>query len=397
MSRRFMSIVIVVTVMVGVMEGRAALAQRAATVPFTLDHNRLMVDVQFLRSDGTIRTAQAWLDTGNERLVLGRKLATDLGLAVGAPDEQRHEVPTPRVCVGTLELDVEGVTTTVQPASVTVRPGVTAEACLPASALRHRQVVLDYPARTLTVGMPGALKPRGVPIPCLVNEQTGLFQVAALIDGETVRLGVDSGSAGTWVSGTLIERWQARHPRWPSAVGALGSTNFWGLPFEPGGVLMSLPELGLGRLHVRDVALLGLDQGLFDWYSKKSAGPVAGFIGANVLRRFRVEVDYPNRMTYWEDGPREESRDLDIVGLTVRQEGDGTYTVAGVATKDGKATVDGVRAGDTLLRVGSLVTAGVPMGLVVDALRGTPGETRMLALERDGTRFTAEATVRRFP
>jgi hypothetical protein len=144
------------------------------------------------------------------------------------------------------------------------------------------------------------------------------------------------------VSSTLTSDWQKRHPDWPHAVGAVGSANFWGISLETTGTLMSLPGLGLASMTVRDIALLGIGQEIFDWYSTKSAGPVVGFIGANVLRRFRFEVDYPGRMTYWEAGTEIEPRDLDIVGLTIRAERDGGYTIAGVTTKDDTPTVEGV-------------------------------------------------------
>jgi hypothetical protein len=160
---------------------------------------------------------------------------------------------------------------------------------------------------------------------------------------------------------------------------------------------MRLPELRMGALGARDVAVLGLPQGLFDWYSKKSAGAVAGFIGANVLKGFRLEVDFPNGMTYWEAGPPPASGDLDMVGLTLRPEAGGGYTLAGVATKDGKPAVAVVQPGDKLIRVGSLYTTGALMGQVVDALRGVPGETRTLVVEREGKQLTVEAKVARFP
>jgi hypothetical protein len=85
---------------------------------------------------------------------------------------------------------------------------------------------------------------------------------------------------------------------------------------------MCIPAIDLEAMSVEDVALLGLDQSLFDWYSQKSAGHVLGFIGANVLRSCRVEVDLPRQMTYWRRVPSIEPRDLDIVGLTLRPEGD---------------------------------------------------------------------------
>jgi hypothetical protein len=373
-----------------------------ATVPFTLDHNRMIVEVEFVRPDGTARKARAWVDTGSQYLELEEPLARDLGLAVSAlnPGTAHGMVesssPAPAMRLGGRPLHTEGIAVEVSPGKGLL-PGVPAEATLPASALRHDHMVFDYPAGRLTIARPGALKPRGVAVPCRVNAQTGLFLIDAVLDGETVQMGVDNGSAGTWVSDTLTAAWQTRHPAWPHATGAAGSANFFGFPFEAKGALMRLPALGLGTLHARDVAVLGLPQGFFDWYSRKSAGPVAGFIGANVLRGFRLEVDFPAGMTYWEAGPPPGTGDLDIVGLTIRPDADGGFTVAGVVAEDGLPTLAGVQAGDKLLRVDSLDTSGALMGKVEDALRGRPGETRTLVVEREGKSLTVRATVKRLP
>jgi hypothetical protein len=375
---------------------------RSVAVPFTLDHNRMIVDVEFVRPDGTIRTARAWVDTGNQFLMVGEALARDLGLEVLRPKEGAAQYPqmwasgTPELHIGGMPLDMQGVKTEVL-SGASLMPGVPAEANVPASALSRDHVVFDYPARRLTLARPGVLRPRGVAIPCRVNAETGLFQIAATLDGESVQLGVDNGSSGTWVADTLTTAWRSRHPDWPHATGAVGSANFFGFDFEAAGVLMRLPDLGLGPLRMRDVGLLGLDQSLFAWYSKKSAGAVIGFIGANVLTRFRLEVDYPNRTTYWEAAPPPDQGDLDIVGLTLRPEANGGFTVAGVATRDGRPAVEGVQSGDTLVRVGALDAAGAPMGTVVDALRGKPGVTRTLVIERAGKRSTVEAKVTHFP
>jgi len=293
-------------------------------------------------------------------------------------------------------LSIQDVKVRVHPGAG-VRPGVPAEASLPASALRRTHVIFDYPAGRLTLARPGVLEPRGVAVPCRVNAETGLFMIDAVLDGETVALGVDTGSAGTWVSRLLTAAWEKRHPGWPRAVGAVGSANFFGFPFETEGVLMRLPEVSVGSVRVRDVALLGLDQRMFDWYSKKSAAPLLGFVGANVLRRFRLEVDFPGRMTYWQAGPETRANDLDIVGLTLRPEADGRLTIAGVATRAGVRSVRGVEPGDTLLRVDELDASEATMGAVVEALRGRPGEKRLLVVGREGKSVTVEATVTRFP
>jgi hypothetical protein len=277
-----------------------------------------------------------------------------------------------------------------------MRPGLLAEAQLPASLIRREHVVFDYPARRLTLAKPGLLKPRGVPIPCRVNPETGLFLIEAVVDGETVPLGVDNGSSYTWVSDSLTAALKERHPDWPAAVGAVGAANFFGFDFETAGMLMRLPELRIGPLSAPGVGILGLDQSLFDWYSKKSAGTVRGFIGANVLKGFRLEIDFPNRTTYWEAAPSADPFDLDIVGLTLRPETDGGYAVAGVAVKDGRPAVEGIRPGDRLVRVDSTDAAGASMGKIVDALRGTPGTTRTLVIERGGERIVVKAKTMRF-
>jgi hypothetical protein len=384
------------------MAAQAPRQPRSVTVPFSLDHNRMIVEVEFVRPDGTIRTARAWVDTGNQFLMVGEALARDLGLEAAQPKDGTTQYSqvwasgTPRMRIRGMSLDMQGMTTEILPGAGLL-PGVPAEANVPASALRHDHVVFDYPARRLTVARPGVLKPHGLAIPCAVNAETGLFQVEATLDGESVQLGVDNGSAGTWVSDTLTSAWQLRHPEWPHATGAVGSANFFGFVFETKGVLMRLAQLGLGPMRVSDVGLLGLDQKLFDWYSKKTAGPVVGFLGANVLKGFRLEVDYSNRTTYWEAAAPPDPDDLDIVGLTLRPEANGTFTVAGVVTRGGTPSVEGVQPGDTLIRVGTLDAAGATMGAVVDALRGKPGATRRLVIARAGQRSTVDAKVTRFP
>jgi C-terminal processing protease CtpA/Prc len=67
--------------------------------------------------------------------------------------------------------------------------------------------------------------------------------------------------------------------------------------------------------------------------------------------------------------------------------------VIGIAKKDEKPVVDGVEPGDVLLQVENLKTTGATMGTVVDALRGRPGDIRVLVLERNGKQFRIEARV----
>jgi hypothetical protein len=384
--------------------GIAAAAQAgpaSAVVPMTLDHNRLTVEIAFRRHDGALRTARAWVDTGGTAVIVSEPLARELGIDLAAMPETDGrllvtENPVPALGLGGVPLDSEGMKLSVR-AGLFAIPGVRAECVLPARCLRGLHVVFDYPARTLTVARPGTLTPRGTAVPCRVNPETGLFLVEAVMDGEKVALGVDTGSAGTWVSDKLTAAWLARHPGWPRAVGAAGSTNFFGFPFETKGVLVLLPALAIGAVPVPgEVAVLGLDQGIFDWYANKSAAPVAGFVGADLIARFRLEVDFQGQMTWWQPGPPP-ARDLDIVPLSLRPDGSGAFFIAGVVEREGAPLLPGVQPGDRLLKVDGLEVTGAAMGRVIAALRGRPGDVRLLLLEREGKPLTVRATIVRLP
>jgi C-terminal processing protease CtpA/Prc len=123
---------------------------------------------------------------------------------------------------------------------------------------------------------------------------------------------------------------------------------------------------------------------------------VNGFLGPNAFSAFRVEIDYENEAVYFGKTGEFDAHDMDRVGLTLRPEPDGGFSVLGVSETAGEPAVEGVEPGDRLIRVGDLDAGGATLGTVVDALRGRPGDVRVLTLERNGKRFRIEAAVRRF-
>ncbi len=380
----------------------AAARPQLGTAKLELDHGRMIVGVELRRADGSWRAAHAWIDTGGTEMALSEPLARDLGVDLAAMPAAANGtwktgVPVPALRLAGVQLDVEGMTLSVRPGRFPM-PGIQADCVLVPRCLRKLHAVFDGPERTLTVGRPGDMIPKGAAVSCRVHPGTGLFMIEAAVAGEKVALGVDTGSAGTWVSDRLTSAWLARFPDRPQATGAAGSTNFFGFPFEVEGVLALMPPLALGAVAVSgEVAVLGLDQGLFDWYSQKSAAPVAGFLGAGLISRCRLEVDFPGQMSWWIIGPEPAARDLDIVPLTLRPEADGSYTVAGVVRRDGRPLLAGVRAGDRLLAVDGVEVSGAAMGRVIGALRGKPGDRRRLLLERDGARLSELVAVVRLP
>src|SRR5262249_55941204 len=115
-----------------------------------------------------------------------------------------------------------------------------------------------------------------------------------------------------------------------------------------------------------------------------------------VLQAFRLTIDYPNRVLYLLPQRPADVNDLNQVGLTLEMQ-NGEYRIAGVATKDGKATVAGVSPGDKLLRIGNLSTKDATWGQIYSALHGKPGESRTLILQRGAERpFSVQAKITMF-
>jgi hypothetical protein len=132
-----------------------------------------------------------------------------------------------------------------------------------------------------------------------------------------------------------------------------------------------------------------------DWYSKKNPVPVLGWLGGNLLKEFRITVDYPRHVMYWlrESGP--DTTDMHQVGLTLRTANHAVY-VAGVARKNGMPTVEGVLPGDKLISVGGHELVSGTIGQIFESMHGAPGDTRELVLERNGARFTVKARITAF-
>jgi hypothetical protein len=182
---------------------------------------------------------------------------------------------------------------------------------------------------------------------------------------------------------------------------------------EAKATILRLPEITVSPLHLRQVGALGItsqappfppapgeskvEGNFFDWYSKKAPEPVIGWLGGNVLKAFRLTIDFPHRMSYWQQENALDPHDLDQVGVTLEtHDNEKGYFVAGIAEKDGKLTVQGVRPGDKLLEVDGLRLANATQGAILSSLHGRPGTMRTLVLERDGKQLTIQAKTTEF-
>lgn len=180
---------------------------------------------------------------------------------------------------------------------------------------------------------------------------------------------------------------------------------------EARATILRLPEIRLSSLELKKIGMLGIAPeappfppapgeskvrgSFFDWYSRKASESVIGWIGGNVLKGFRLTIDFPQHMTYWESENELDPYDLDQVGVTLEKRPNG-YFIAGIAKQDGKQSVDAVRAGDKLIQIDNVIVADAMRGAVFAALHGKPGATRMLVLERGGKRLKVPAKVSSF-
>jgi hypothetical protein len=226
--------------------------------------------------------------------------------------------------------------------------------------------------------------------------------VEASIDEHRYLITIDCGSGYTWLRKTAAEEWLRLHPDWMRGVGAVGASNMRMADdgVEAAGTLLRIPEISLGALKLRQIGALAIGRDkknwdFMDWYSEKNPAPVIGWLGGNVLKAFRLTIDYPNHKIYWLSQTELDPHDLDQVGLTLQYK-TGEYFVAAIVSQNGKPTVENALPGDKLIQIDGLPASGAQWSAVFSALHGKPGQIRTLILERNGKQLTIQAKVASF-
>ncbi len=394
----------------------------SATVPFRLDDNRVFVEVAFVRPDGTERKVLAFVNQGQGGLTFSNALFRELDPRPGRPLHMKFgatdiavdgAAAMPETLSNAMTISLNPFAKQPTARQAAEGPGgamadfaapLPVEAVIPPGLLQHFQVVFDYGARTLTLAQPGTLKPEGTPVPIRVNPKTGFAMVDATIDGAPHVFVIDDGGSYSVLRDTAPLL--AAHPGRLRARGGVGEANLTQQSTDAGSLVVTIPRAVLGGLVLEHLGVLDMSMpgmlgdvvtGLF-WdrlYSGKAGEPVDGMLAGNVLKSFRLTIDYPNRMSYWQQQAPLDTHELDQVGLVLAR-WKGITTVAGVAQKNGADTVSGVLPGDTLLKIDGRDTPAMTRGELLGALHGKPGETRHLTLERGGKPFEIDAPVTGF-
>jgi PDZ domain/Aspartyl protease len=374
-------------------------AATSGTVPIDLRDNRIFVQLTCVRPDGSLRQARFQVDSGGGSVILSESLSHDLALkSIGSPLKEEGEtfqpVTSPEIRIGEMPLNLSDVSTVVAVGLKSeFSPGSGAEGFVPARLLRKYEVVFDYPARQFTMAQPGALKPRGMPVPSPIAAKSGFPRIELTVDGEKYGFLLDTGAAYTMISQTLIDKWQATHPDWPRCVGAVGAANMIGGALDAKAEMLRLPEMHWGTFDLPRVGVVSRPPGTFEkWMSDMMTAPIVGSIAGNVLRAFRIEIDYRHGVTYLEKGKDVDPEGLNTVGVVIAAHPDANYTVGGVAQCGGKSLAEGVQPGDKLISINDWAVTG-SLADVLHELQGKRGEVKNMVVERDGRQIIIKTTV----
>jgi len=376
-------------------------------VPFMLDHNRMLVSAEVQSKDSTWRKVSLWVDTGNPDFFISKELALDLGI-ITFEDSLRAvngtvEISSPLgVRIGEMQLNFDEVNSFVVFSPFWLFKATQADANLPSTVLKKYDVVFDYPKKELILSKPGKMKFAGIPVQADINRTTGLVQVDGVIDKDSVSFALDNGASYSFGSIEFLTNLINKYPEQAICNGAVGYANIWGWGLsEEKWTVIRVPEMTFGDLIFENLGITippdfnNNGYGIMDWYSQKTVRLVDGFLGSNAFKNYSFGIDYSNNMVYFDKIGRYDSYDMDIIGLTLQPQEDGTYKIIGVAFKEGKPIVDGISPGDLLLQIDDLRVKNKTMGTVIDALRGKPGEIRNLILERNGNTIKICAEIKR--
>jgi hypothetical protein len=375
------------------------------TVPATIDHNRVVIGVSIPLKDGSTESIHAWVDNGDPDLWMSKRVAELIGVSVSCDGQTcaghtNPQLPALEILIGAMKVSLPPSNPIKIPLDEVIAPGMNVELNIPSTVLRQYDVLIDFPEHRFTIGAPGSIHFRGEPTKVAINAENGLIQVPSRIDNKKYNLALDVGSCISFLSPELFDKLSAANPDWPRMTGAVGSANMWGADEETKWKVMRVDRVQYGPAFLTDVAFVELSKGIADFFAKRAEIATAGLLGASALQNFRVGLDYAHSMVYLEVGRTSTFPDFDVVGLILRPENSGGFTILGVADIDGKPSVlvgpDGVQPGDSLVAVNDISVLQSTMGQVWATLGGMPGQERRLTIRRGSKEFVVTAEVQHF-
>ncbi len=365
----------------------------------------MVIDVGVPLKDGSSESVHAWVDNGDPDLWMSKRVAELIGLSVNCDGQAcagqaNPQLPALEILIGGIKVSLPSSSPIKIPPNSVIAPGMNVELKIPSTVLRQYDVLIDFPEHRFTIGARGSIHFQGEPAKIAINAENGLIQVPSRIDNKKYNLALDVGSSISFLSPELFDKLAAAHPDWPHMTGAVGSANMWGAEEETKWKVMRVDRVQYGPAFLTDVAFVELSKETADFFAKRAGITTTGLLGASALQNFRVGLDYAHSTVYFEVGRTSTFPDFDVVGLILRPENSGGFTILGVADIDGKLSVpvgpDGVQPGDSLVAVNDISVLTSTMGQVWAMLGGMPGQERRLTIRRGDKEFVVTAEVQHF-
>lgn len=362
----------------------ARAADGVATIPMYLEMDRPYVDLSLTGTDGKPVRARFWLDTGGGAILISQGLAKRLrldpqGRAFNEEGSELIATTVPKITVGGMPLGLSDPHVFIVLNAPEHLQGTDADGALPLRLLNRYQVVFDYPERTFTVAAAGKLQPVGTAIKSKFGK-TEMPVVTLEVDGARHDFLLDTGGTYCMMSTTFMAGLVKRHPDWPHVQGAFGPANMLFGDKEMQSWMLRIGKLQWGPFTLTDVGTVSRPADTYEkWMSQIAGWPIVGSIGGNVLHSFRVDIDYPDSKVFLSGKPIP-GAGLDMVGIMIEPANPG-FVVRTTAMG-----VNGIRAGDRLLKVAGLDVQHATLADIMQALSGKPGESRVIEIERNGGR-----------
>lgn len=246
---------------------------------------------------------------------------------------------------------------------------------------------IDYGSDTITLIRPDAFDARdaGTAVPFKFNGNT--VEAPAVYNGVAGRFTIDTGSRASL---TLNGPFAAKN-NLAASPDAHEAVTGWGVGGPSRALALRGDTLTIGGLTIHGpVVEISTDKG-----GAFADASFAGNIGAGILKRFVVTLDYGHQIMYLKPahGPIADLDTFDRSGMWINQNADG-YAVVDV-TKDAPADAAGIKAGDTIVAVDGRPAHDIPLYDMRQRLRDeAPGTVVRFTLKRGGETKDVALTLR---
>ena len=256
-------------------------------ISFRLDSAGRMTVPVTLGENGTYRFL---VDTGAERTVISRQLATHLGYNAGPAATIQSVIGVS--AVGTVDIPSLRVSSRSMPidgAPMLESLNIGADGMLGVDSLASQQVVLDFKRGTMLIAPSGGFQhddPATIVVTAKRRHGRLLF-TDATIDGRSVVVVIDTGSEVTIGNAALRRKLRrSKQPSFGNLVTVAGE--------HAVAELLLVKELHIGPMTGTNVELAFLDAPVFRQLDLEDRPAI--LLGMNVLRAFdRVSIDFATR------------------------------------------------------------------------------------------------------